>query len=183
MIYILKWLFFSCGPDEVLCVNVCVCWSVEEPIMAWGLCVKSQGNQATFNLCYWMAASVNPPQIYWFFPVSHVTMMTEWCTQLSFVLLGWHMLHFAPPFHDLPLSIPYSFPFPYSSAQFFGDLHLSLVFWIYILTAIIYLCLYICANLILVTLTLMCVINSACVYTLPLPLMYCIVCGSHVHIW
>lgn len=115
-------------------------------------------------------------------------------TQPSFVLLGWHMLHFAPPSHDLSLSIPFSFFIP-SFSLILYDLHLCVVFWIYCTCYVVFsgqtgsypphchVCLYICANLISVTLTLMCIINSVCVYTLPVPLIYCIVCGSCVHIW
>jgi len=101
--------------------------------------------------------------------------------QRSFVLLGWHMLNFAPPACYLSLSPSISFCLSCSSAPLVCDLDLSsglfCPVWqnhIHLSAIISHVCLYICENLISITLTLMMIM---------LPLICCIVCGSHVHIW
>lgn len=187
MIYIWKWLFFDCGPAEV----VCVCWSVEEPIVAWGLFLKSQGN-SPHSICAieWQLLWILPK----FIDFSQC-LMSQWWPNAAF-FCSFRMTHaaFCPSFSWSLSFHPFLFFIP-SFPLILYDLHLCLVFWIYCTCYVVFsgqtgsypphchVCLYICANLISITLTLMCIINSVWVYTLPVPLIYCIVCGSCVHIW
>lgn len=188
MIYIWKWLSFDCGPAEV----VCVCWSVDWKSLSW------------LEGCFWSLRGIghiqfvllngsfceSSPNVLIFPSVSCHN--DDWM-QPSFVLLGWHMLHFAPPYHDLALFIPFSFLFLISLLFFM--IYFAALLWIYCTCYVVFsgrtgsypphchVYLYICATIIPVSLTLMCIINSVCVSTLPVPLIYCIVCGSCVHIW
>lgn len=111
MIYIWKWLFFDCGPAEV----VCVCWSVEEPIVAWGLFLKSQGNRP-HSICAieW--------QLLWILPKfidSSQCLMSQWWPNAAF-FCSFRMTHaaFCPPLLMISLfpslSLFYSFFLSYS---------------------------------------------------------------------
>ncbi len=123
MIYIWKWLFFDCGPAEV----VCVCWSVEDPIVAWGLFLKSQGNRP-HSICAieW--------QLLWILPKCidfSQCLVSQWWLNAAFFCSS-RMTHaaFCPSFSWSRSFHPFLFFIP-SFSLILYDLLLCLVLWIY----------------------------------------------------